>query len=162
MGFFLITHPGHAHEIGFEEAAAPIPVCEARRQRSAPGQDSAMAVDLCMASYFETRRFLGGGQAERGPHDVRLAFQLREKWAKRGEGAAQLLIATAYFEGGQGVRQSDYHAHLWGLMARANGSLEALGFASHDFARQFLTPAERDRAATTAERCMQSRYQDCD
>jgi hypothetical protein len=47
-------------------------------------------------------------------------------------------------------------------MALANGSVEALGFASHDFARQFLTPAERAKAQAAAERCMRGGYQECD
>lgn len=152
-----------AHEIGYEEVAAPIADCEARRQQAgAPSAMGAMAVDLCMASYFETRRFRGGSQADISAHDPRLAFELREKWAKRGAGGAQFLLATAYFEGSQGVAQSDYHAHVWGLMALANGSVEALGFASHDFARQFLTPAERVKAQAAAERCMRGGYQECD
>lgn len=152
-----------AHEIGYDEVAAPIADCEARRQQAgASAAAGAMAVDLCMATYFETRRFLGAGQTEISPHDIRLAFELREKWAKRGEGIAQFLLATAYFEGSQGVAQSDYHAHVWGLMALANGSVEALGFASHDFARQFLTTAQRARAQAEAERCMRGGYQECD
>lgn len=152
-----------AHEIGYDEVAAPIADCEVRRQQAgASAAAGAMAVDLCMATYFETRRFLGAGQTEISPHDIRLAFELREKWAKRGEGIAQFLLATAYFEGSQGVAQSDYHAHVWGLMALANGSVEALGFASHDFARQFLTTAQRARAQAEAERCMRGGYQECD
>jgi hypothetical protein len=94
------------------------------------------------------------------------ASTLYRKAAVQGGVVGQLNLAELY-ENGQGVPQDDLLAHMWFDLAAARMGDDRKEFRIHalnhrDLIAAKMTPAQLAQARTMSERCLRSRYKDCE
>ena len=80
--------------------------------------------------------------------------------ADQGDARAQLGLGLMYDNGGEGVLKDSVLAHMWCIIAGANGNASARKL--RDSLERDMTRAEISRATGLARECMASDYQDCE